>query len=319
MDTEATSKDEHTALHIASTVGCLDIVKYLIESCHVEKEAKNNDGHTALHIASTVGRLDIVKYLIETCHVDTEATSNNGRTAFDMATDFTTKTYLFRLRPDTALTIVFFDAVERGDLNYVKECISKRIEKEVIDMRHGWTALHCASRFGHLHIVRYLIEICNVDKEARDRAGWTPLHFACRNCHLDVVKYLIKTGNVEKEAADDEGLTALHRSSRIGHLEVVKFLIEKCKVNKEAKDNDGNTAYDMALKGKKEHVVQYLKEVTALNDNVTGVTVMNEIDAGIGNECFDQVNYVVMSYYPFSSRMKSKPTNLNVYTGFLDT
>ena len=53
------------------------------------------------------------------------------------------------------------------------------------------TPLHLASNFGHLDIVRYLVEERNCDVVCRNKHGNTPLHYATLGGRLDVVQYLI--------------------------------------------------------------------------------------------------------------------------------
>jgi hypothetical protein len=72
-------------LHCASEKGRFEILKYLIETCHVNQDAKANNAATALHFACSYGHLEIVKYLIETCRADTDTEDNNGSTALYFA------------------------------------------------------------------------------------------------------------------------------------------------------------------------------------------------------------------------------------------
>ena len=71
----------------------------------------------------------------------------------------------------------FFDAARDGDLDKVKECLSKGVGAEA-KTDSGLTALHYASDKGHLEIVQYLIETCHVDMEAKDNDGETALDLA---------------------------------------------------------------------------------------------------------------------------------------------
>ena len=120
----------------------------------------------------------------------------------------------------TISTQTFIDAAKAGNLAIIVDCIAHGINKEAKD-GCGRTALHRASKFGHLEVVQYLIEACRVDKEAKDNFGSTALHYASYNGHLEVVQYLIETCKVDKEAKGNKGWTALHCASSEGHLEVV--------------------------------------------------------------------------------------------------
>jgi ankyrin repeat protein len=63
----------------------LDVVKYLIQTCHANTEVTDNDGWTPLHFSSRYGYLDVVKFLIHQCHVNVELSNNASETAYDLA------------------------------------------------------------------------------------------------------------------------------------------------------------------------------------------------------------------------------------------
>ncbi len=92
-----------------------------------------------------------------------------------------------------------------GNLATVKTCVNQGVDAKV----SGQPVLHSSSAFGHLEAVKYLIEICEVDKEAKSNLGWTTLHAASYNGHSEVVKYLIETCKVDKEARGNDGPTAI--------------------------------------------------------------------------------------------------------------
>ena len=61
---------------------------------------------------------------------------------------------------------VLWDAAQQGYLTIIQECIDNGVDKEAKDGT-GQTALHLACWHGHLEVVKYLIETCGVDMEAR--------------------------------------------------------------------------------------------------------------------------------------------------------
>ena len=77
-----------------------------------------------------------------------------------------------------------------------------------------------------MEIIKYLIETCNVDTEARTYEGWTVLHCATRNGHLEIVTHLVENRLVDKTAKDYDGRTALDMARTIWneHSELVKYL-----------------------------------------------------------------------------------------------
>ena len=286
IDVEVKASGGYTALHFSTYYGHLDIVKYLIETCNVDKEAKTdegytsskgNDGYTALHIASSIGNLVIVEYLIETHHVDIEAATNGGSTALHLASS-------------------------NGNLMVVKYLIETchvDIEAKTI---YGSTALHLAGLYGFLEIVQYLVETCQVDEEAKTYGGQTAYDLALSNGKINILEYLkerrtkstvemvesmtsedkekrieefldaAKQGNldkvkthvnsgIDKEAKSNRGYTSLHLASDNGHLEIVKYLVEICCADSEAKSNGGWTALHFASYSGHLEIVRYLVEV----------------------------------------------------------
>ena len=87
--------------------------------------------------------------------------------------------------------------------------------------------------FGYLDIVKYLVEECHFDVEAKDISGRTPLHIALENGHLDIVKYLVEECHANIETKDEYVWAPLHTASYAGHLNIVKYLVEECHCNVE--------------------------------------------------------------------------------------
>ena len=76
-----------SALLWAAGSGCLDIVKYLDETCHCsphlgQKGKRSFSGRTPLHWSARNGHLDVVLYLVKKCKVDIDAATADGTTAF---------------------------------------------------------------------------------------------------------------------------------------------------------------------------------------------------------------------------------------------
>ena len=70
MNVNCKDKYGTTPLCSAAYIGCLEIVKYLVEERHVDVNCKEEDGGTPLHSAAEAGELEVVKYLVEERHVD---------------------------------------------------------------------------------------------------------------------------------------------------------------------------------------------------------------------------------------------------------
>ena len=86
----------------------------------------------------------------------------------------------------------FFGACQEGDIEKIKKYIhQKRIDVLIAMDEYGRTALHIASEYGHVHVVRYLIHDRSMNVETKNDTGSTALHFACRRNQLQMVQYLV--------------------------------------------------------------------------------------------------------------------------------
>mmetsp|Transcript_10078 Transcript_10078/g.24362 ORF Transcript_10078/g.24362 Transcript_10078/m.24362 type:complete len:332 (+) Transcript_10078:82-1077(+) len=94
--------------------------------------------------------------------------------------------------------------------------------------RFGDTALTCASLYGHIEVVRLLIEIGasvdlpNICRNSK-RSLKTPLMFASENGHAEIVRCLVEAGASLNRS---HGKAALVNACKLGHVEVVRVLVE---------------------------------------------------------------------------------------------
>ncbi|KAI0277586.1 ankyrin repeat-containing domain protein, partial [Russula aff. rugulosa BPL654] len=102
------------------------------------------------------------------------------------------------------------------------------------------TALHKASRRGHLHIVRLLLDH-NANIHLQDNHGSTPLHLAIYHMSREAVQLFLDQG-----ADNNNRQTALHLASQRGHLDIMRLLLGKG-ANVEAPDGDGSTPLHQAI------------------------------------------------------------------------
>ena len=86
----------------------------------------------------------------------------------------------------------------------------------------GGTPLHTAALYGHLEVVRLILDSVE-DKNPVDNRGLTPLHHAAREGYLEVV-HLLLDSVVDKSPADNAGQTPLQEATRGGHSEVVDLI-----------------------------------------------------------------------------------------------
>ena len=88
-----------------------------------------------------------------------------------------------------------------------------------------------------------------------------PLHIASEEGYIEVVKYLIEQCHANVEAKDNYGRTPLHDASIGGKLGVIKYLVERCHANAEAKDKYERTPLSYASMDDK--IVNYLTKASS--------------------------------------------------------
>ena len=182
--------EETTALHKASSVGHLEVIKFLIEKGALVN-VKEEGGMTPLMSTSKV---EVMKCLIE-----------NGAD-IDVKSDQEFNLLHYATMSDERETVKFL--LENG------ANVNEKSYQET-------NSLCIAVMKGHLHIVKLLLENgANVNEKYFD--GMTALQFAIQNGHLDMVKHLIENGG-----ANFNGIPLLEVAIKEGHHEIVEYLTQK--------------------------------------------------------------------------------------------
>ena len=134
-------------------------------------------------------------------------------------------------------------------------------------------ALHYAVLGGHLDIVQYFIQECNIDPT--NRGGWLTnssiLHYAALSgeavftklvvsmeMKLKIVKYLIEQCHCDPMVRDSYGWTPLHYVARGGDIAIVQYLMNDCHCDPMCIDNDGRTPVHWALDENHYHIAACL-------------------------------------------------------------
>lgn len=121
--------------------------------------------NSPLHIASTEGHLHIVEFLIKSINMDPDLKDENLETPL-------------------------MKCCKQGHFEIAEFLLENDALSCHIDSQ-GWTALHNAACFGHLEIVKLLVERGPVNVNPQSHRGFTPLMDASAKGYTDIVKYLI--------------------------------------------------------------------------------------------------------------------------------
>lgn len=154
----------------------------------------------------------------------------------------------------------FVSAAGRGELAVVKLFVESGMSVETAN-EYGFTALHWAASWGHLEVVRFLVEDRGADVNAREARGWTALLGAARFGYLEVIRFLVEKHGADVRATTDDGFTALHLSARGGSLELVKWLVDRGLDARAVADRGGGTARALAEGSGHRAVADYLESV----------------------------------------------------------
>jgi ankyrin repeat protein len=170
-------------------------------------------------------------------------------------------------------------AAEAGDVVEVERLVGR--DPGLLDAKNrgGWTPLLCASVWGHVGVVRWMLDKgaatdhqsdfgetalwlasgygCTpvvrellergADPTIADAGGGTPLIIACSRGHLAVVRVLLGQASVKGtiDHRDEIGQTALWRACHRGHGGIVRVLLDSG-ADPTIADNDGTTPMAIA-------------------------------------------------------------------------
>jgi len=148
-----------TPLHASAYRGHTDIFLLLVEH-FLNLDIKGHRGRTLLHLASYRGHLEIGKWLLD------HGADVNARDDLDW-----TPLYIAALNEQRAFARML---LENGAMTNVS---------------HWETPLHVASRYGHVEVVRLLLEH-GADLRVRDRFDRTPSEVASHYGKLEIVQLL---------------------------------------------------------------------------------------------------------------------------------
>lgn len=208
-----------TALKRAVKVGNLKVVRFFVEHGIYDL---NKLG--LLPLATKYNHMDIVKYLIK-----------NGANIY---TNMNTKVYSDTQKNNVNDTFDYY--IYSGDLEMVRY-----LKKHGVNIhRDRDSSLYQAARFGHLHIVKYLIENGAKNPNA--------LRAAAMNNHLDIVEYLLNNGaNIQSFKN-----RAFCDAASFGYLDIVIYLLE----NGADINSENSLALRQAASWGRTDVVEYLIE-----------------------------------------------------------
>jgi uncharacterized protein len=152
-----------------------------------------------------------------------------------------------------------FEAASLGETDTLIQLAEKQPDQINAYSPDGFTPLGLATFFGHIDLVKLLIEKgANPNIAANNPFKVTPLHSACAISNYDIAEMLIKNG-AEVNARQMQGVTPLHSAAHNGQPRLAKLLIDNgADVN--SKTDTGQTPLFMAKEKKYKAVIELLEK-----------------------------------------------------------
>lgn len=128
----------------------------------------------------------------------------------------------------TELTTTFLAAAAKGQLDVLKDCITKGVDINVTN-RQGRTAITIASLNKHYECIAYLIT-AGADINKQDQTCFNPFLLSCLNNDLTLLRIVLKA-NPDLNVLSRFGGIGITPASEKGHVEIVRELLEKTDIN----------------------------------------------------------------------------------------
>ncbi|CEF59436.1 Ankyrin repeat and Ankyrin repeat-containing domain-containing protein [Strongyloides ratti] len=244
-------------LHLATYIGNLKIIKYIISKVPCLIDYRNELHETPLLIASTFGHINIINTFINTSH----------------------EVALQRVcHQDKNGTTCLFSAVSRND-NETALFLLKRFGKTLASLpnKNGMLPLHVAALNGNIEFIR----ICSkYDKDMvniKDNYGYTSLMYAIQSKCITSIKYLVEKSKSNIKLKTSKAQNCLHISCIVGDTTIVKYFINLLGINSilETTNDFANCFHCSAFHGN-DNVIKVLgsyfdkkkrKEILSLKDS----------------------------------------------------
>jgi len=119
-------------------------------------------------------------------------------------------------------------AIRNNNIVKVEELVNLNLRYVTVANNVGETPLYMAAYFGHLAIIKYLVDNGADINIQEPRAGWSPLHMAISEGKTDVVEYFINQGinwNMQTRYGETPLVLAFRKNKNNSHLEIIKMLL----------------------------------------------------------------------------------------------
>jgi len=199
-------------------------------------------GETLLHVASRYGHLDVVQYMVEQKGALVHILDDFGCTPLHCAAKGGSWPVFEYLLLTWRVSLEKNNASERCWDN---------------PDHQGRTPLLWACHFGHLHLVKHLIQQLGAKVNHTDVQRCTPFFLAADAGHVDIVEYLFKSEPLQMNCTNHVGCSPLLAAVRHNRHKVAKLLLE-CGAKIHQADQYGVTPFSFACDFKKPNAMYWM-------------------------------------------------------------
>ncbi|KAM0436592.1 hypothetical protein ACHAPT_002300 [Fusarium lateritium] len=218
-------KHKRSPVHHAAARGVPKILDLLFEVPDVKVGMHDTDGVTALHLAASGGCIDIIRKLLEK-GADCNARSKEDYSPLDLACERGLLSAVESMVPSCSpenLTTGFLKAASAGHVDIAKLLMDEGAQKNANAPGTGSTALHFAASNSNTRLVQALLKR-RVELNCVDWLGRTPLHEAASSNAADCLELLVDAG-AAVNLTDDEGISALDMAATRNYERCVAILL----------------------------------------------------------------------------------------------
>lgn len=250
VSVDAVDDDGNTALHLAVILGNMATIITVLKYSEQALGVRNLENLTPLHIAATMGNIEISKILIDKMS-DKSVKDGYGNTALHLAI-LNNRTRTAELLANSGISLDTLNgdgyaALHLAVVNDFRKSVDVLVAGwlcefiNIQDIRKNTSALHLAIRNKNPKIVRTLID-SGIFINTPDGDGNTSLHLAVLAENAEIVRILVQYADESLiNHKDAHGNTALHlatiavtnskhEQSRVENLKIIKTLVGRTSI-----------------------------------------------------------------------------------------
>jgi ankyrin repeat protein len=149
---------------------------------------------------------------------------------------------------DHGVTPNLFEACAAGLAGDVNRLLTESPQRVTSRSHDGWTPLHLAAFFGHLELVKILLDAgAPMLSISNNNEANLPISAAGAGGRSAIVRLLVERGCPPDARASEQGYTALHLAAHHGDVELIEFLL-RSGADRNLKTGAVETPRDIALK-----------------------------------------------------------------------